>query len=386
VKKGVVAVILAAAALIAVVTVRQHSAQSASNAGGVLSLSPSGSDTNSCTTTEPCLSFDHAYSIASPGQVVELQGGVYHGDQIIEGGLKAGTKPIVFRAAKGARPVIDGEIRVRSLAHLEFQRIAMFDFYLEQGSNDITFRNSTMRFFFIRSSTNIRIIGGAVGPSDDSTSPTIGASETSAPPSSNILIDNVRFHDITRAQSPSGHVECLFIQESIGVVIRRSRFEHCDIMDLFVNDILGGQVPRAVTLENNFFGRPTDGGFYAIDFAWDPGDVDQDQVVRYNSIDGSLRFTPGTYQNVQVYGNIGDLNNCTSGIDFSYNVWRDRPCGPHDRRAGHGFVDATRLDLRLVKGAAAVDHGDPKRYPRTDIFGHKRPRGRAPDAGAVESR
>jgi hypothetical protein len=358
----------------------------AADESGVVSLSPTGSDANACTAAQPCRTLARGYEVAAPGQVVELQSGTYSGDQIVSGATKSGAKPIVFRPAKGAAPVIDGEIRVRSLAHLEFQRLSFFDFYLEQGSRDITFRNSTMRYFFVRSSTNVRLLGGSVGPSDDATSPTIGAAGQSAPPSRTVMIDGVRFHDITRARNPSGHVECLFIQESISVTIRRSRFEHCDVMDLYVNDIVGGPVPRAVTLENNFFDRPTDGGFYAIDFAWNPGDVDQDHVVRYNSIDGSLRFAPGTYRNVQVYGNIGDLNNCTSGVSFSYNVWSDRTCGAHDVRAAHGFVDTSTFDLRLAKRAAAVDHGDPKRFPRTDIFGHKRPRGRAPDAGAVESR
>jgi hypothetical protein len=157
-------------------------------------------------------------------------------------------------------------------------------------------------------------------------------------------------------------------------------------MDLYVNDILGGQVPRAVTLENDFFGQPTDGGYYAIEFAWNPGDVIRDHVIRYNSIDGSLRFTPGRYRDVQAYGNIGDLNNCTSGVAFAYNVWRDRPCGTTDQRGPHDFVDSARLDLRLLPASPAINRGDPRRFPRTDIFGHKRPRGPAPDAGAVESR
>jgi hypothetical protein len=141
-----------------------------------------------------------------------------------------------------------------------------------------------------------------------------------------------------------------------------------------------------VTLENNFFGEPTDGGFYAIEFAWNPGDVIRDHVVRYNSIAGSLRFTPGRYRDVQAYGNIGDLNNCTSGVAFAYNVWRDRPCGATDQRGPHGFVDSARLDLRLLPASTAINRGDPRRFPRTDIFRHKRPRGPAPDAGAVESR
>ena len=387
-KASAALVVFVAAAVLAVAAGTTAGRHRAAGVAGstVVVLSPTGSDSNPCTSTAPCQSLGRGYEAASPGDVVELESGTYTGDETLSGGVKPGSKPIVFRPAKGAKPVLDGEIRVRSLAHLEFQRLSFFDFYLEQGSQDITFRNSTMRYFFVRSSSNVRILGGSVGASDDSTSPTIGAAGTSAPPSRNVLIDGVRFHDITRARDPSGHVECLFIQESVSVTIRRSRFEHCDIMDVFVNDIVGGPVPRAVTLENNFFGAPTDGGFYAINFAWNPGDVIADHVVRYNSIDGSLLFAPGTYRNVQVYANIGDLNNCTAGVVFSYNIWSDKRCSRTDRRASHGFVDASELDLRLVHGAAAVNHGDPHRFPRTDIFGVRRPLGRAPDAGAVEVR
>ena len=61
-------------------------------------------------------------------------------------------------------------------------------------------------------------------------------------------------------------------------------------------------------------------------------------------------------------------------------------CGSTDRRAPSGFRDPARLDLRLRAGAAAIDRGDPKSFPLVDIELQRRPWGRAPDAGADETR
>lgn len=52
--------------------------------------------------------------------------------------------------------------------------------------------------------------------------------------------------------------------------------------------------------------------------------------------------------------------------------------------AGALFVDAARRDLRLADGSAAIDRGDRKIALKHDYFGHARPAGAAPDAGAVE--
>ncbi len=91
--------------------------------------------------------------------------------------------------------------------------------------------------------------------------------------STNITVDGVLFHDIGRQKAPGAHVECLFLQESSGVVIRNSKFTRCDIMDLYVSPVQGGPTASNVVIENNWFDQPTDGGYYAFNLHPDSGTV-----------------------------------------------------------------------------------------------------------------
>jgi hypothetical protein len=288
---------------------------------------------------------------------------------------------VTFAPAPGASVVLDGELRTRGQNHIEVRGLTLGDFYLLRSS-DITFRDVTMKFFFIRSSDHVRILGGSVGGIQDGISPTIGNYDAGDPPSSAILIDGVLFHDIGRANSPQSHIECLFVQETSGIVIRNSRFTRCDVMDVYFNDISGGPVPNGVTLENNWFDEPSGGG-YAIDVRWDPGDVIRNYVVRYNSFNATaLFYDNGVYENVDVYGNVGRISGCEPGIQFAYNVWSNTACAPTDRRAPAGFVDPEGFDLHLAPGSRALGAGDPTRTPTLDIDRDARPRRMAPDAGA----
>lgn len=47
--------------------------------GATLRVSTSGSDSNNCTASAPCASFQRAYAVASNGAVVEVAGGSYGG-------------------------------------------------------------------------------------------------------------------------------------------------------------------------------------------------------------------------------------------------------------------------------------------------------------------
>ena len=139
------------------------------------------------------------------------------------------------------------------------------------------------------------------------------------------------------------------------------------------------------------FGAAGSGGYYSLAFnqqvAW------SDVVVRHNSFlqadDVAGIRRPGRRSaGFRVAANVGVAGPgaCDGRVDWSRNVWaRGRRCGPGDRIAPTGFRDPARADVRLRPGAAAIDHGDPTSFPPTDVDGHRRPRGRGPDAGAAES-
>jgi hypothetical protein len=316
------------------------------------------------------------------GQTVEVAGGSY-GDQTLTGSKSGSGSPIVFRPAAGASVTI-GSLSMNGQNHVEFQNMAMADWYIK-FVQDVTFRNVSERFFFVRSSDTVKILGGSVGPSQDGTSPTIG-NYAGSPVSTNVTVDGVFFHDVGRQNCGGCHVECLFLQEADGVVIRNSKFTRCDIMDLYVSPVQGGPTARNVLVENNWFDEPTDGGYYAVDVHPDAGTVPVNFTFRYNSVNSSiLIYTGFTYQNMQMVGNIGRISSCdTPGVVYKFNVWSNQKCGLTDKVADGGFLNVNAFDLHLAAGSAAVGYGDPAGYPATDIDGQSRPQGGAPDAGADE--
>jgi hypothetical protein len=341
-----------------------------------------GSDANPCTASSPCATFNAAYQLASDGQVVEVAAGTY-GPQDLLGPRGARTKYVVFRPAQGA-VVSTGELRLDGAEHVEFDDMTVDDYYVAQGSHDVVFRDLDAHVFFIRSADDVFVVGGRVGGTTHAESATIGSTAGSTQPSQNVVIDGVEFHDMTRADAPTDHTECLFLQSVDGLVLRNSRFHGCDVFDVYVSNILVGPVSSNLLIENNFFGSATDGGFYTLFARLDSGDELQNAVIRNNSFAQGIHLDPGSYQNVLVAGNVGPMlqHQCTPGVDYSHNVWQGARCSATDTSGASGFGDPDHLDLHLVRGAPPIGRGDPASYPARDIDGDLRPRLLPPDAGA----
>lgn len=297
---------------------------------GTLYVSSSGTDASPCTQAAPCASFNRAYQLARIGQVVQIAGGSY-GDQLLSGAGKSGSGAVVFQPAPGAAVSI-GELRVAGVDDAEFRDLKMNDWYVDAGSDSITFRNVSARYFFVRSASNVSVLGGSVGGEDDAISPTVGAAYQSTVPSRNVLFDGVAFHDITRANKPGDHLECLFIQSVDGLVLRNSSFTHCDVFDVYVNNILDGPVPRNVLIGQNTFGTATDGGYYSLYVRNDPGDVISGLTIRGNTFAQGFHLDAGNYVDTHVVDNTSPLtqSQCVTGIDWSGNSFAGAACGPTD--------------------------------------------------------
>ena len=372
-------ILLVALAAVAVFTV-----QGAVGAGrATFYVSPTGSDGGGCTKNAPCATFDAAFRVASPGAHVVVGGGSYPPQTV--NALARGGAPVVFAPAAGAKVVIADELNVLA-SHAEFDDMTVSDWYVRDGATDLTFRRMKVQLFFIRSASNIRILGGSVGGIDDASAATIGSTYQSTVPSRRILVDGVSFHDITRKQNPSGHVQCLFVQSVDGLVIRNSTFRRCDVFDVYVNNITRGPVPRNMLFENNLFDRAND-GFYSLYVRNDPGDVIDGLVVRYNSFVQGAHFDEGSYAHSRIVANVSPFQQwqCTKGIAFAHNVFDHARCGSTDRRGNLDYVDPSPFRLGLRRGAPGIDAGDPRDSPRRDIRGRKRPLGKRSDAGAYEN-
>jgi hypothetical protein len=274
-------------------------------------------------------------------------------------------------------------------SHVEFRGLRIErDFYVKCGADDVTLRSSKARLFFIRSATNVRIIGTEFGPSD--TISQIGHTEECPRAPRGILLDRVYMHDFTNP-NPSKHMECLTVQAASDFVIRRSRFHHCEDFDILFKHRSPVLETTNTTIENTWFDKPWPDGSSAIQFSEpDSGGTFTNVLIRNNSFAGTLMMKPEvTYRNARVFSNVGNRygGSCSGGdIALAYNVWADRKCAPTDLRAPSGFRATDRFDFHLAPGAAAINRGHPTSFPRTDIDGQRRPRGRRPDAGADEAR
>jgi chitodextrinase len=396
-------------------------------------VAPAGSDANPCTQIAPCASFDRAYHVAQPGQIVEVAPGVYPEQTLLYDATKQGaTQHVVIQPTPGGSVTIDGNINVsnhrtiKGAAHLTIRNMTVLDdVNLEgcgvqdgeqcppdatAGTNDLTFDHLRVKgavSFLCHSCSNVQILGGVWGP--DTYLPCHGSWHPEVSPSydeltglklkrpNHILIDGARFQNFARCTG-ADHTECLQFEPADYVTIRNSVFTHCDTITLaFFTSLAGASrsgagyaAPDHIVVENNFIDHSYDatGGetYHGLHFTECTNCVIrnnswvQDAKLPCNAPCGEISL------NNVVVGNAGPQTDCgNGGITFSHNVFQGTTCGPTDLDVDSlGFADQSSLDLHLLAGSPAIDAGDPASFPATDIDGDPRPAGGAPDAGADE--
>jgi hypothetical protein len=332
--------------------------------------------------------------------VVSVGPGQYGGQDVK--GTK-GEPAVVFDLGSGAAV---GTLDLDA-DNVEFRNGKIDVWQLANPSNsatNVTMRNIDGARFFICGGSNIKVIGGDYGPNYTpgvTTIPNYITNCDSGQLPSNILVDGARIHDF-RVGNRCDHLECMWIGGGTGITIRNTTFVRCDIFDVFFTQYTSPTPPSGILLENNWFDRSTADGNYAATsytmmFAAHMNAF-QNITVRYNSFLQPFLFEGnGPRTKISVVGNLGPYDGCDSGVTYAYNVWewtRSVACsgtdrtliGPRGDVTRLGFVDPGTANLRLRPGSPAIDRGDPKDYPSRDIFGVRRPRGKAPDAGAAELR
>jgi hypothetical protein len=322
-----------------------------------------------------------------------------YGEQWLNPAPKGSLRPVVFEAVAGTQPQAD-EVDVKA-SHVEFRGMR-FGWKAEPGADDVTFRNVSSRSLFIWSATHIRVIGGELYPGEDYLtgctqehntcdydSQLTSAYPDGAPPE-HILFDRVHFHGWLRPAGTDFHTECLQVGSGIDVTIERSRFDNCATHDIFIRSWGTAFTLRDWKIENNYFG-PTQDGYFVMQVVEgsDPALPCENFLIRNNSAlqDMNMNCKAGGDRGVRVESNIwptmGSYMCDLDGSAWDYNVYGSgTPCGRHDRIGRIGFVDPAGLDLRLTRGSVAIKAGNPRSFPPTDIAGHRRRKGRRPDAGA----
>jgi hypothetical protein len=361
----------------------------------VLVVSSSGSDGAPCTAAAPCRSLDHAYRAAPAGATVRVLPGTYPAQRITRAD-KASARRVTVAAAPGGQVRLDS--LVVSAQHVAIRGLVVGYWRIDPGAADVAFVGVHTGVFTVRSSSNIAIVGGSVGPWDSNGTaedPQIGDWDRTLPPPSHILIDGVYFHDITRRANPSAHDDCLQFEAGVDVTIQNSVFTRCgNDADVYIRGDFGPV--RDFLIQNNVFG-PNE-SYFSLRLSGQSGPAPPcaNILVRNNTalVPMWSDCTAIGSRGVRFVGNVQLTQtnyNCSTsrqvGTVWDYNVYGNGVrCGPHDVVGSLQLRAVGGLQALPGPGSAAVNHGDPASFPRFDIRHHRRPTGRRPDAGAYEVR
>ena len=334
-----------------------------------------------------------AYNQAQAGDVIELACGL-HG--------KSRSVSFTDRPGSWTTPSGTKRVTVRS----ETRHCAKLRQLMNQADN-ITFdgldldAQGTQTYGAVFESggrQNVTLKNSRVGNVVDEKGAMLGGSEH--PASTNLLIDNVVFHDV-RQVGAEVHNECIFSQAP-GLTIRNSTFTNCATMDLFiVRGDWWGQPPYGdVTLENNVFGHSRNGsGWHYYGVYWSNGAGLRNARVVNNTFENSVILDnngSGPWSGVWA-NNVGGGWSCLTGVTYRNNVGKvcdasDKAvspvssCGPPACSslitAPYKWANPAAEDFHLLAGSPAIDAGSAQYAPPLDRDG--KARNGAPDAGAYE--
>jgi hypothetical protein len=369
-------------------------------------VSANGSDRGGCTRSAPCASFNRAYHVAHPGDLVEVSPGTYPPQTITSDRSKTSGLDVVIRAARrnsvtvgcssDGSGCIDVYASHLTLSGFRTAQMPSRGGFPVQGSIsqeraagncpcDVTWENIDAGSFQL-TGTDITLKGGDYGPSATNNGGAAGANLNSqfVDPLNNVTLDGVLIHDY-RIAFNGDHFECLFVDSATNVVIRNSEFRSCDVFAIAAI-IEPGATASNWLIENSVFWNPAGVGMSnEMKFDDSKGGTCSSITIRYNLISDNVYdgCSPMT-----VVGNIQRAAQATCIPGWDYNVFVNATaCGGHAVRGSNAmFVNSSRGDFRLRPHSAAIGRGDPKIYPRRDRIGRPRPVGGRPDAGPYEAK
>jgi chitodextrinase len=342
--------------------------------GVALAVSPTGND-STCVRGDlgrACQSFDRAYQLAQCGDVVEIAGGSYAEQTLVERG--SCSAPITLQAKAGQTPFTQrvwlgssrGSYSNNAPDDLVLRGIKTAGVIMWGDVEDVTLDRIDGGSFFVRGGKRITVSGSDWGPCP---SPSHGSSanqclgysgpqqtriapQSAASDTADILIQGNVFHDHP-AVSPD-HWECIYTTGGTNVTIRGNRFYNCqNSASVFldgeaVHSLLGG----TWIVENNWFGFQGASslgiGSNALPF------LNGQLIARFNSFAaGESVHSHGDEDangTVTVVGNILGEPDCIEGAVYLYNVILSGSC------SGSGNATVGTLPYINTSSGAAGDY------------------------------
>jgi hypothetical protein len=386
-------------------------------------VATNGANSNPCTRAHPCRTFNRAYRVARPGEVIQIGGGTYPSQTIqVDRRKVTARRNVVLRPARGETVRINGDLTMYG-SHAVFRGSRRpYNFKLHylrseatagrETSQHVTFVNLDGAGFSIGPNRHIKIDGGDWGP--NTISPVGGecnADENKIGPDGNIpgqiprhiVLDGLYIHDQNSTDLDTCHFGGLFWISGRHMVLRKTRFSQNVVYDLQVQNFTNAYPDvRDVLIENNWFGAPVEGlpddatNDRQQELQMDPRHgCWRDWLIRFNSFYNGLALGfdgAPCFRNVRVIGNVGDVDDCyegASGLKMGYNAWLGGRCRSTDVRISSLAYVRRALgheDFHL-SGGKAVNLVANKRGDfalRRDIDGQRRPIGPRRDAGSDE--
>jgi chitodextrinase len=336
----------------------------ACSTGAQVFVAPGGSDSNPCTASAPCLSWNHAYQVAAPGQVVQIAAGTYAGQTIaVDSSMSSATQDITFVTAPGATVTLTGDLQILgSHVHIvgpiatdQHHKLLIDSIPSPQRTHNVTVENFSGEDFVIGPASYVTVKGGSFGPSVGCQD--TGEYENKISASNNlpgvapdhITIDGVTIHDQTTVNSVSCHNGGLNIVGSTFLTIENSKWYKAMVYDIEFDDFTGSFPLHDIVIQNNWFDAPTGAldnvggcstgvncaGEADVQVKWN-GVAAQSWLVRFNSFANGFApewdGPPPSYSNFRVVGNAGGnawngsaWMACApagkSGVTIAYNAW-----------------------------------------------------------------
>jgi hypothetical protein len=295
-----------------------------------LFVDPAGSDAAACSRAAPCRTLARAYAVARPGDVVEVAPGTYPPQQIPHDPARTSPDDVVFRPRAGTRPALGGLEAFGGHFTVRGLRTGFVDLHADDGGHspaDVTVVDGEGPGLFIGGGArDIRIEGGSYGGGVRNETP---VKVQGIPAPAHVAFEGVRFHDAVRDRQ-GVHIECLYAADVQHFTVRRSRFENCAVMDLYLTQ-LSGVDPAHVRIEDSTFAA-TGGeasavaqGFYALVVGRTIGTA-KDITIARNRLAQPMLLAAGGYDDVVVRGNVAPQRVCTPGVTYEDNRFSPARC------------------------------------------------------------
>ncbi len=355
--------------------------------GSTLYVSPSGSDSGLCTQAAPCLTFEWAYQVASPGSTVLVTcggasacsyptqylrqryakpaGSVCRWAETFKDGATAQNLSgcVTFKPAAGVTPTITGGIDISvPYVLIDGLRTGLDPAGGNGGilvgldnsiggadctslqSHDIILKNTVTNILTVDGAHYLYLVGGSYGPYNDHSSniePCLDGAGNHFN-TDHVAIDGATFHDYY-VVTAGAHDECIHWQDTSQGILRNSRFLNCGQQDVsFQTRNFGYTHLRAFTIENNYFdgacshqpapcGVVSGGTTTLICSGSDLTAEDlQDFTIRFNS------YASAGAPSFQTYGGCGA--NITMTGNIVSGPWSTLSC-TNDQTAGVTYLD-----------------------------------------------